>query len=273
MTVPAGAATAGSRLPASRPVRIALLTVTGALVVAFVLELIWLWGYVDSQDAIDVDRVYYASVGQRWLDSGEFYTARQLDGPYVVLPNVDNLYPPTAIPFMVAAVMLPALLYYLIPLGTTALLVAWWRPAAWTWPLLALLLAWPRGVSNIIYGNSDIWIQAAIGGGLLVGFPALLVLMKPSVLPFAAAGIRHRSFWVGLALAALASLLVLDLWQQYFVAIGNSDAEWYYSLEDTPPYFLPIVAWLGRRDGGFASFGELVAWRPAWPSRRRSTSA
>lgn len=263
------ATVAGARwgLPASRPGRIALLAVTGVLLLGFVLEFAWLWGYIDSQGAIDADRVYYAVVGQRWLETGELYTARQLEGPYVVMPNVDNLYPPTAIPFLVATVFLPALLYYLIPLGATAGLVAWWRPYAWTWPILALLLAWPRGISNIIYGNSDIWIQGAVAGGLLVGWPALLILMKPSVLPFAVAGARHRSFWVGLVVVALASLLVLDLWAQYVVAIGNADAEWYYSLEDTPPYFLPIVAWLGRHRGGFATLGALLAWRPRWAQR------
>ncbi len=261
----AAAAPPHSILPASKPIRIALLTVTGVLLVAFVLEFAWLWGYIDSQSGIDVDRQFYAGVGQHWLDTGELYSARQLAGPYVVLPNVDNLYPPTGLPFMLAVLWLPALLYYLIPLGTTAVLVAWWRPAAWTWPLLVFFLAWPRGVSNIIYGNSDIWIQAAVAGGLLVGWPALLILMKPSVLPFAVVGVRHRSFWIGAAVVAVASLFALELWREYFVAIGNSDAEWYYSLEDTPPYFLPIVAWLGRRDGGFATVGELLAWRPSWP--------
>lgn len=276
---PEVAAAARPLLPASKPARIALLTVTGVLLVVAALEFAWLWGYIDSQHAVDADRVYYASVGQRWLDTGELYTARQLDGPYVVQANVDNLYPPTAIPFLVAAVYLPALLYYLIPLGATAALVGWWRPAAWTWPILAILLAWPRGLSNIIYGNSDIWIQAAVAGGLLVGWPALLILMKPSVIPFAVVGMRHRSFWIGLLLVAAASLVALDLWRQYAIAIGNADAEWWYSLEDTPPYFLPIVAWLGRRDGGFASPRELLGWRPSRPQtwqlpwRRAGTGA
>ena len=42
------------------------------------------------------------------------------------------------------------------------------------------------------------------------------------------------------------------------VAIRNSDAEWYYSLDDMPPLFIPVVAWLGRRDGGYADAA------PAW---------
>jgi hypothetical protein len=175
------------------------------------------------------------------------------------------LYPPLAIPFFAALHWLPWPLWYAIPLGVTIGLVLHWRPAAWTWPLLALLLAWPRGVSNVIYGNSDMWVMAAIAGGLAVGWPAVFVLLKPSVAPFALVGVRHRSFWIGLAIFAICSLLTLDLWREYATAIRNSDAAWYYSLEDCPPLLIPIVAYLGRLHGGFRTFGEVLAWRPTMP--------
>jgi hypothetical protein len=147
------AAAARPLLPASRPVRIALLTATGVLLVVAALEFTWLSGYIDSQHAVDADRVYYASVGQRWLDTGELYTARQLRRPVRRAGNVTT-HPPTAIPFLWAR-STRRRCYYLIRSARPAL-VARWRPAAWTWPILALLLARPRGISNIIYGNSDI---------------------------------------------------------------------------------------------------------------------
>lgn len=257
-------------LPASRPVRVALLVLTGVLLVGFVLELIWLYGYVDAQSAVGTDHGFYRRIGETWLDTGQWYLPHQLEGPYVVETDVDVLYPPLAIPFFAALRWLPFPLWWAIPLGIVGWLVWSWRPAAWTWPLLALLLAWPRGVSNLIYGNSDMWVMAAIAAGLVIGWPAVLVLLKPSVAPLALVGAGHRSWWIGLAVLAVASLLTLDLWRQYLTAIQNSDAAWYWSLGDVPPLFIPIVAWLGRRDGGFATVHDLLAWRPTVPAPIRA---
>ena len=74
------------------------------------------------------------------------------------------------------------------------------------------------------------------------------------------------------ACLAILSLFMLQLWQEFVVAIRNSDAEWYYSLDDMPPLFIPVVAWLGRRDGGYASLAALGAGIRALrlPSFRRS---
>ncbi len=252
-------------LPASRPARIALLTLTGVLLVGFALEFAWLWGYIGSQAAIGTDHAFYQKIGEHWLDTGQFYLPHQLAGPYIIKTDVDVLYPPIAIPFFAALHWLPFPLWWILPLGVVAIVIWRFRPAPWTWAILALLLAWPRGVSNLIYGNSDMWVMAAIAWGLAAGWPAAFVLLKPSVAPLALVGIRHRSFWIGLAVLAVASLFVLDLWREYLTAIRDSDAQWYWSLDDSPPLFLPVVAWLGRRDGGFATVRELLAWRPTWP--------
>lgn len=256
-------------LPASRPVRIALLTATGFFLLAFVLELIWLYPYIDAQASIGADHGYYKRVGEVWLDTGQFYLPHQLAGPYVVETMVEVLYPPLAIPFFAAWHWLPYPLWWAIPIAIVGGLVWHWRPAAWTWPLLAFLLAWPRGASNLLYGNSDMWVVAAIAGGLAIGWPAVLVLLKPSVAPLALVGAGHRSWWIALAVLAVASLFALDLWRDYLTALGNSDLRWWYSLEDMPPMFIPIVAWLGRRDGGFATVRELLAWRPTLPTFAR----
>jgi hypothetical protein len=89
--------------------------------------------------------------------------------------------------------------------------------------------------------------------------------MKPSVIPFAVVGMRHRSFWIGLLLSLPPACWFSTCGDKYAIAIGNADAEWWYSLEDTPPYFAAIVAWLGRRDGGFASPAS------CWPGGRAAS--
>jgi hypothetical protein len=256
---------ASTTLPASRLGRIAILTATGVLLVGFALEFAWLWGYIGSQNAIGTDHAFYKRIGETWLATGQFYLPHQLAGPYVEATDVDVMYPPLAIPFFAALHWLPFPLWYAIPLGVVAYAVWRWHPAAWTWPILALLLAWPRGVSNIIYGNSDIWIMGAIAGGLLLGWPAALVFLKPSLFPLAFLGANRRSFWIAVAVMAVASLFFLDLWRQYATAIHNSDANWYWSLGGLPALLLPVVAWLGRRDGGFESVGAVLSWRPGWP--------
>jgi hypothetical protein len=52
---------------------------------------------------------------------------------------------------------------------------------------------------------------------------------------------------------------MLQLWQEFVVVIHNSDAQWYYSLDDMPPLFIPVVAWLGRRNGGYTDLRALGA--------------
>ena len=43
-----------------------------------------LYHVIDDQQAVGIDLGYYQFVAQRWLDTGVFYAARQLDGHYEV---------------------------------------------------------------------------------------------------------------------------------------------------------------------------------------------
>jgi hypothetical protein len=258
-------------VPANRG-RVVALTLTGLFLVVFAWEFAQLYPYIDSQNAVGTDHTFYREVGQRWLDTGVYYLPHQLAGPYTVQPDVDVLYPPLALLLFVPLVWVPFPLWWIVP-GVVVALTLWrLRPALWTWPIMAALFAWPRGVSNLIYGNSDMWIATFICGGLLIAWPAVLVVMKPSVLPFALIGSRRRSWWVAAAALAVLSLFTIELWRDFVTAIRNSDAEWYYSLDDMPPLFIPVVAWLGRRDGGFATLRELRAGirRVRLPWLRRS---
>jgi len=238
--------------------RILALSLTGVIAVIGLWEVVFLVRYIASQDAIGIDQAFYRTVGQRWLDTGVYYLPHQLAGPYLVTPEVDVLYPPIALMLFVPLVWTPFPLWWIMP--AIVFVYAGWRlrPTLWTWPIIVFLMAWPRSISNVIYGNSDMWILTFIAAGVLIAWPAVLVFIKPSVLPLAFIGSRRRSWWVAFGVLALISIPMLALWRDFFVVIRNSDARWYYSLDDLPPLFIPIVAWLGRRGGGYRTTRELV---------------
>lgn len=253
--------------------RIVALTLTGVFLLVAGWEALYLVPYIGSQNAIGTDHAFYREVGQRWLDSGVYYLPHQLSGPYVVRADVDVLYPPLGLLLFVPLIWMPFPLWWIVPAAVVGYVLWRLRPALWTWPIIALLFAWPRSVSNLIYGNSDMWVATLIAAGMLFAWPAVLIVLKPSVIPFALIGIRRRSWWIAAGVLVLLSLPMLGLWRDFLVAIGNSDAEWYYSLDDIPPLFIPVMAWLGRRAGGFATLGELGAGiRGArLPARRKAT--
>lgn len=87
---------------------------------------------------------FYRAVGQRWLDTGLIYAPHQLAGPYESIINGSVLYPPPAALWFAAFSWLPAIGWWLIPLAVLAVQVRVQRPAPWTWPILALILVWPR---------------------------------------------------------------------------------------------------------------------------------
>ncbi len=249
--------------------RFVALVLTGLILVAAAWELAFLYPYIDGQQGVGSDLAFYRGIGGHWLDTGEFYLPHQLAGPYVVQTDVDVLYPPVAIPFFASLRWLPYPLWWIVPLAVIAVVLVRLRPAVWTWPLLALCLAWPRNLSDLIYGNTNMWVVAAVAGGVLRGWPAVFVSLKPSLAPFALVGAGRRSWWIAAAVLAAVSALILPLWIQYLTAVHNSDAAWYWSLEDVVPMSAPLMAWLGRRDGGFRTLADLAAWRSSRPTSPR----
>lgn len=248
--------TAPSRRAADRlrPVWVALTVVALALAA---VESVVLFRIIDSQQAVGVDLEYFRFVAQRWLDTGIYYTDRQLAGPFVVQTLVDNLYPPHALYLFVPFLFLPAILWWAIPIGIIAAVVAWCRPAAWSWPILALIVLFPKTPNQIIFGNTDMWIAATIAAGVRFGWPATLITIKPSLLPFAVLGIRSRRWWIAAAVLAAISLPFLALWLQYPTVTLNSSARFWYSFGNLPFFVLPIVAWLGSTRRGSMS---MRAW-------------
>ena len=216
------------------------------------------------------DYRFFMVVADRWRTGQSVYLPHQLSGPYVQTSGVDMIYPPPALLLFVPMSFLPAPLWWILPLGTVAIVVAYLRPEPWTWVILALAVWYPRDQSMIIWGNTGMWMAAFVALGILWGWPAALILMKPSLLPFVAAGVRRpRALIAGIATLALVSLLMLPLWVDFFTAVVNAGSTWpslLYSLPDIPLLLVPVIAWVGRT----RKVGIDVTQESRIPSRERA---
>jgi len=229
------------------------------IAVAFLWEATQLFRIIDSQGAIGTDLAYYRFVADRWLSTGVYYTPEQLQGPYVVRTQVHNLYPPHALYLFVPFLFLPAILWWVIPLALIAYVIAWCRPAAWAWPVIALIVAFPKTPAQMLFGNTDMWITAFIAAGVRWGWPAILVSIKPSLGFFALLGIRSRGWWMAATAIALLSLPLLGVWLEYPTIARNSSAQPLYSFGNLPFFVLPLVAWLTSTRRGQRSLRDWAA--------------
>jgi hypothetical protein len=195
--------------------------------------------------AIGVDLHQYLGHARSFLETGAFYFDRQLHGPYVI-ESGDSLYPPTVLYLLVPFLVIPQFLWWGFPLGLIGTLVAATRPRPWAWPLLALILADPRTIEIVMYGNPAMWVGAAVAGALIWSWPGALILLKPSLAPLALIGIRSRGWWLTLAICAVLSAPLAGLYVQFVRVLLDSNGSWSYSVPDVPFVALPLVAWLAR---------------------------
>lgn len=205
---------------------------------------------ISGQQAIGTDLHYYRFVADRWLSTGLYYTPDQLAGPYVVRTQVDNLYPPHALYLFVPFLFLPDLLWWVLPLAIVAYVIVWCRPHTWAWPLILLILAFPKTPAQILFGNTDMWTTAFIAGGVRWSWPAVLISIKPSLGFFGILGVRDRSWWIALLLLVIVALPFASYWQQYPTITRNSSAQFLYSFGNLPFFLVPIVAWVASSRRG-----------------------
>ncbi len=214
------------------------------------------------------DYEYYRAVGERFVQDGSYYLPRQLSGPYVVALMQDVLYPPIALWLFVPFTVLPAFVWWAIPVAVTGYVLWTLRPAPWTWCVMLLLVAWPRAIGAYLFGNTDMWAVAAVAAGIRWGWPVVLLAIKPIFAPFALIGIRRRSWWVAAAVLAVVSIPMFPLWLDYVRSTRNMTIDLDYSLGSVPLMFVPIVAWIGSPSapGWVARFRRPIASpRPARP--------
>lgn len=212
-------------------------------------------GAFESRGLLGIDYRLMMELGDRWRETGSIYAAYQLAGPYRFdvasgTTNVDAmpaLYPPIVGPMFAIVGVLPAVLWWAVPLGVLTYAFARWRPARWTWPLFAALLVWPVPASVLAVGGTTMWVTAAVAGGLLWGWPAVLIALKPSLAPFMLVGVRSRSWWIGLVVLGAVSVLMLPEWLRYVTVIRNAQSSGLaYSVGDIPLLLAPVLAWAAR---------------------------
>ena len=195
---------------------------------------------------LGMDFLFYRDVAARWLETGAYYLPHQLSGPYTATLMVDNLYPPPALLLFLPFLVLPAILWWVIPIAVLVWFITWCRPAPIAWPLLALVLIWPRTQTAFLFGNTDLWMAGAVAGGLRWGWPAALLALKPTLLVFGVVAIRRREFWLGLGGLALVSIPMAALWVDYVQAMRNITIPADYSLGSLPLVLAPVIAWVAR---------------------------
>lgn len=197
--------------------------------------------------SLGMDYRFFRDVGARWLADGSFYLPHQLSGPYVGQLMVDVFYPPSALLLFVPFAFLPPVLWWALPILILGYALVRLHPAPWAWLVVAILLAWPRSIGIYLFGNTDMWAVAAVASGIVWGWPAAFLAMKPVLLPFAFPAVRRRAFWVGLAGLAVISLFMLPLWFDYVTAMAGLTIDLSAPVGSFPLMMIPIVAWLGRR--------------------------
>ena len=189
-----------------------------------------------------IDYSLYMEATRRWLAGGPFYEPYQLSGPYAIQMG-DVLYPPNGLLLFAPFTLLPAILWWLVPLAVTAWAVWRMRPSPIAWPFIALCLFWPPFVARAVAGNPVMWVMAFVALGCLFRWPSVLVLLKPSLFPFALIGARDRSWWLALIVVAAVSLPFGPMWLDWFRAVTNSTGGGLlYSFQDVPILLLPLVA-------------------------------
>ncbi len=227
------------------PGRLVLVAAT-LLFGAFALWLLYLtvtangWGFDE--------RIYYDRTTD-FLAGRGFYLPRQLAGPYIV-ENGDSLYPPPLLLLLVPFHFLPAPLWYIVPLGITAAVTVYHRPALWGWALIAAIPVWNHYLRfEIDKGNPGIWALAFLSLGTVRPFFSPFVAFKAGLVPFALWGIWRREWWLGAAVALAINLAFLPLWFDFAHAMldAQRDGALDYMVGEWPMMCIPIIAAISGR--------------------------
>lgn len=203
--------------------------------------------------SVGIDYVAVMDAALRWLAGESPYLERQLQGPYpqtgaTLADSGEYLYPPVALPFFAVFTFLPPIFWWALPAALSAAAFIRLRPAAWSWPPMVFLAMIGWSIPLVIQGNPTIWLAAAAFWAAIIAWPGPLILLKPTLAPFALLGIRRRSWWIALALLVVASLPFGAMWVDWYRAVTDMEgAGPLYSLGQYPLMLIPVIAWLARR--------------------------
>lgn len=201
--------------------------------------------------ALGVDLHSYLDAARSWLAGDGYYHARQLAGPYEIVGaespyGADTLYPPTILWLLVPFTVLPEVLWWAIPAALFGAAMWRLRPSSGARLGILILFAIPWSLSSLVQGNPVIWVASLTALGMAYGWGGAFVLLKPSLFPFALAGITGRRWWYVVAVLAVLTLPLMPLLLEYPSVILNSrGGGLLYSLRDVPLLLAPLVAWFG----------------------------
>jgi hypothetical protein len=228
--------------------RVAVYTVIGVATILIAAELFvgfafLNWGGSDWGG----DLRAYLDATRSWLAGDGFYLPRQLHGPYLTELG-DVLYPPTALYFLVPFLVLPMQLVWVVAVGLLVWLIWDWRPKLWAIALVLVCLAYPNLPVVYFRGAPVIVFAALVAAALRWKWPGALILLKPSIFPFAIIGIRTRGWWLTAALLAVLTLPLLPMIPIWIQAVVDSRGYGgiLYSAKDLPLLLVPVFAYLGR---------------------------
>jgi hypothetical protein len=159
-----------------------------------------------------------------------------------------------------------------VPLAIIAWRVWALRPSPWAWVGIAACLAWPMTVELVYTGNPLLWIVAALALATRWPWMSVLILLKPSLFPFALFGMRARRWWLALGASAIVAALFLPMWPDWIRTVLNArgpSSGPLYSLKDVPTMAIPLLAWVGRA----RTQGDGRAAGTIGPGRRGEASA
>ena len=228
--------------------RTATLTVMGVAIFAIVAQLLIGLPYTDLGGTDwGADLRGYVDASRSWLGGDGFYLPRQLHGPYPIELG-DVLYPPTALYLFIPFLLLPYQLWWVLAVGLLGFVVWSWRPALWAVASILVCLAFPNQPVLYFRGAPVIVFAALVAAALRWKWPGALILLKPSILPFALIGIRTRGWWITAGILLVLTLPLIPLipdWLRAVVDARGPDG-WLYSVKDLPLLMVPVIAYLGR---------------------------
>ena len=231
--------------------RLIAASISAAILVIQLPALLEAFSAPDFNGFAGIDYQLYMEATRRWLEGGSFYEPHQQAWPYLIRHG-DVLYPPVALVLFVPFTVLPAALWWAIPIATTIVVLVWLRPSAVVWPLMAACVGWQPAHIHIISGNPTLWVTAAVALGTIFRWPSVLVLIKPSMFVFAFIGARDRTWWIGLTVFLAVCALFLPMWLDWFTVLLNArGGGLFYSWQEATMPLLPIIAWLGRPRGRY----------------------
>ena len=158
------------------------------------------------------------------------------------------LYPPTVLYLFIPFLVLPYQLWWGLAVGLLGFVVWSWRPALWAVALILVCLAFPNQPVLYFRGAPVIVFAALVAAALRWKWPGALILLKPSILPFALIGIRTRGWWITAGILLVLTLPLIPLIPDWLRAVTDARGPegWLYSVKDLPLLMIPVVAYLGR---------------------------